>query len=410
MELKQNKVYCPICKKEMKWNKTLQKYNYNCQCYGNKRFKYTLRWCNNCNAFRRFYNNLKESKCVYEANNNWRKENPELSRRIASNGAKALAKKNKENFSKEDWLNWTKKSCNSETANKSPESKKLNSGIKWCNKCQKETPHINNTCMKCHPSSGTGRKIGAEYAINMYKLGVGSNNWRKFDNNIECNNDCKNFNDCNHKIDLKNKWGWCKTAPNINLTVHPNFITKDDILYYYDKSISDYIPWEDYKLKFSRMRSTYEIDNFIKKVKNLDIFKPKQMGPADSYNINEIVQLVPTFRTQDSENWTRAKEAFEKRLLELNINWFTYIKFYIDPKTKNIRPLVIGKSGSKFVNSSGSDLSFSTDINDGPARQFLYDIGSSWDKTQVLIIKAKSEQQALFYEWKISDVYRLFES
>ena len=191
---------------------------------------------------------------------------------------------------------------------------------------------------------------------------------------------------------------------------HPNFIIKDETLYYYDKSISDYVPWENYKLKFSRMRSTYEIDNFIEKVKNLDIFKPKQMGPAGYYNINEIVQLVPTFRTQDSENWTGAKEDFEKRLLELNINWFTYIKFYIDPKTKNIRPLVIGKSGSKFVNSSGIDLSFSTDINDGPARQFLHDIGSSWDKTQVLIIKAKSEQQALFYEWKISDVYRLFES
>ena len=188
------------------------------------------------------------------------------------------------------------------------------------------------------------------------------------------------------------------------------FEEKDNVLYYYDKTSKTYIPWEKYKLKFSRMRTTSEINNFIKKLKALEIFQPKHMGPVGSYDLNDIIQLLPTFRTQDSQDWTGAKNAFEQSLVDADIHWFTYIKFYIDNKKKTIRPLVVGKSGSLLVNSSGSDLSFSTDINDGPARKFLNDENLQWDKTQILIIKAKSEQQALFYEWKIAYVYELFES
>ena len=77
------------------------------------------------------------------------------------------------------------------------------------------------------------------------------------------------------------------------------------------------------------------------------------------------------------------------------VNWFSYVKFYIDSR-KRIRPLVVGKSGSLNVNSGGSDVSFSTDGNDGPARKFLMDECATWDKTQILVIKAKSEKQALF--------------
>lgn len=189
-----------------------------------------------------------------------------------------------------------------------------------------------------------------------------------------------------------------------------NFEEKDEVLYFYDKSVQDYIPWEKYKLKFSRMHTTSEINHFIEKLKSLDIFQSKYMGKIGSYDLNDIVKLYPTFRSQESETWENgSKSAFEQSLVDADIHWFTYIKFYID-RNDNIHPLVVGKSGSLNVNNNGSDVSFSTDINDGPARKFLNDENLQWDKTQILIIKAKSERQALFYEWKIADVYELFES
>lgn len=53
------------------------------------------------------------------------------------------------------------------------------------------------------------------------------------------------------------------------------------------------------------------------------------------------------------------------------------------------------------VNTFGSDVGFSESKSHGPARQFLQESeGCSWDKTQILIIKAKSEKQALFFEYK----------
>lgn len=191
----------------------------------------------------------------------------------------------------------------------------------------------------------------------------------------------------------------------------PNsFKTENNILYYYDKSNKQYVHWEDYKDKFNRKRLTKDLESFINSLKSLDIFQPKQMGPKETYNIDDIIKIYPTFRTQESNTWEGSRGAFEQYLIDNKVNWFTYIKFYIDPKTNNIRPLVVGKSGSLNVNNSGSDISFSTDINDGPSRKFLYDINSSWDKTRILIIKAKSERQALYYEYKISNIYNLFES
>lgn len=232
--LDKNLVYCNECLTPLKFNKKEKAYEFQCHCKDNKRFKYTLRWCKNCKEFRQFYSNLEIAKCVFEANNDWRKENPELSRQIASNGAKALAKKIK-NMTKEEKIEWTKRSCNSPTANKNPESKRLNSGLKYCEKCGKETYHINNTCMKCHPSSGTGRK---------YDLAP-----------IFCS----------------------------------SFKEENNILYYYDKSINNYISWEDYKKKFNRKRLTRDIENFIDNIKSLDIFQPKNMGPIGTYDLDDII-------------------------------------------------------------------------------------------------------------------------
>lgn len=190
----------------------------------------------------------------------------------------------------------------------------------------------------------------------------------------------------------------------------PSFKEENDILYYYNKATKQYVPWDDYKAKFNRKRLTKDIESFINSLKSLDIFQPKNMGPVGTYDLDEIIKLYPTFRTQESDNWEGARNAFEQNLVENNIGWFVYVKFFIDPSGR-IKPLVVGKSGSLNVNTNGSDVIFSTDISHGPARRFLIETkGARWDKTQILIIKAKSEKQALFYENKIANVYVLFES
>ena len=220
-------------------------------------------------------------------------------------------------------------------------------------------------------------------------------------NGLKCNKNC-----------LKNKYGFCKLKQLENLDIRPNFKIKDNVRYHLDKSIDAYILWEDYKAKFNRKRTTKDTEKFINTLKSLDLFQPKNMGPIGSYDIDNIIKIYPTFRTQDSSNWVGARGAFEQSLVDNNINWFTYIKFYINTENNIIRPLVVGKSGSLNVNSYGSDISFSEAINDGPARRYLLESNGKliWDKTQILIIKAKSEKQALFYENRIVDVFDLFES
>ena len=177
--------------------------------------------------------------------------------------------------------------------------------LKWCYKCNKETLHNGNNCIICNPNSKCG---------NQNKI-------------LKINN----------------------------------------VLYYYDKSIKDYLPWEEYKLKFTTLSNNIEL--------------PKDFS------------IVSTFRIQDSENWEGAKQVFEQTLLDLNVGWFIYVKFYINKENKSI-PLVCGKSGSLLVNNRGSDVSFSIDINDGPARRFLAENNFKWDKTRIAILKCNSENEA----------------
>lgn len=162
-----------------------------------------------------------------------------------------------------------------------------------------------------------------------------------------------------------------------------NFVIHKDVLYYYDNSISDYVPWNEYKIKFSSINVDFEL-------------------PKDFINI-------PTYRTQESQDWTGAKTAFEQSLIDLNINWFVYIKYYINNENQ-ILPLVVGKSGSLNVNKNGSDVNFSENVNDGPARRFLNENRYSWCKTQISILKCISEQEALNIEKEIHDKYGLFYS
>lgn len=146
----------------------------------------------------------------------------------------------------------------------------------------------------------------------------------------------------------------------------------------------EYLCWECYKEKF-------QINS--------------ESLPMDGYDFIDI----PTFRTQDSDDWTGARNAFESYLVENNITWFIYIKYYIDAYAAS-RPLVVGKTGSRLVNKAGTDVSFSTDITDGPARIFLYENNLTWYKTKISIIKCNSEKEALEIEKEISEKFGLFSS
>ena len=85
----------------------------------------------------------------------------------------------------------------------------------------------------------------------------------------------------------------------------------------------------------------------------------------------------------------------------MNVGWFVYVKFYVK-KDGGIKPLVIGKSGSLLVNMYGSDLSFSIDVNDGPARRFLAEEGLEWCKTQIAVLLVESEEEAYVDEQPFS--------
>ena len=159
---------------------------------------------------------------------------------------------------------------------------------------------------------------------------------------------------------------------------------------FYDRNKEQYICWDCFKEQFI---SNNKNNNFINDINKL-------------YS-NSLLQL--TFREQNSKDWSNAKMAFEQDLIDKNILWFCYIKFYIDNLNK-LLPLVVGKTGSKLVNCNGSDVNFSTDIEHGPARRFLKENNYNWDKTQIIVLPVYSEIEALNIESIIQQKYNLFYS
>ena len=315
-----------------------------------------------------------------------------------------------------------------------------NNGIRkrFCPECNTETNHNGKTCLVCNPDKAGGAQPNfiIKDKVRYYKgieinefirkiksgelniTGFSGINWRgnrlcyytediitsdkvltfnnfieldgtKFYKNIEINELIRQLDAGEIEIPpgFSKRFGeWYYKTENI-LTGEITklngslFEERNNVLYYYDKSedTQDYILWESFKSKFS----TYNID----------------------FELPEGFKMYTTFRTQESKDWTGAREAFEQSLIEAEIAWFTYIKFDI-----NNKPLVVGKSGSLLVNDSGSDVSFSTDINDGPARRFLKENNLDWCKTQIAICPCKTEQEAFSLESKIMKNYSLFGS
>lgn len=196
---------------------------------------------------------------------------------------------------------------------------------------------------------------------------------------------------------------------NGNMVVGLSFLIKENPLCekhkneefkYYDKTVKSYICWNCFKEKW--IKNQFDLSNdlnggFINKIK---------IKYKDSF-------IQTTFRDQDSVDWKGVKFAFEQSLIDKNVAWFTYIKFYIN-KENNIYPLVVGKTGSKFVNDYGTDLNFSEylddGINNGTGRKFLKEMNFQWCKTYILVIPCNSEKEALEIEREIVKKYSLFES
>lgn len=146
--------------------------------------------------------------------------------------------------------------------------------------------------------------------------------------------------------------------------------------------------WECYKKEFKEMKIPFLRRSFSLKLHGF--------------------KTIPTFRTS-KDNWNGDKVAFEQYLVDNNVDWFVYIKFYVNPKGF-INPIVVGKSGSRNVNASGSDLNFSTDVKDGLARRLIKESNSEWHYDHIMIKKVKNERVAYKLETKIANKYNLFGS
>ena len=461
-EKKEGNAYCYNCEILMSYDEQSKKFVFNCHCYDGIPRKRILLYCNCCGKFTSRQGVSKNSKCMrcaviqqhktmkendpagyakrqsnasqkaiqsmkenhigifseegrakieqtkqenefyeklHKANEKWRQENPDKVKELAAKAAIKGAEIRKETFTEKDWLEWIQRSCNNEESNKKKNvSKSLNSGLKFCEKCQKETFHLNGMCMKCYPSSGTGRSITKEFASMMYKNGVGSKEWKEF--NIEtdqCNENCENFYSCLYKsIRKKNNWFWCKEMIS-SFSFKPNFIIRNGVEFTLNHSTGQY----------------EEKDSFFKK------FYDKMNQNLKELN-NELYQkffdlgfkFYPVIKSGE-ESWNKSQT--DKMLRGDNIGWMIYIKLF------HGIPFIIGKTGTSLVHSSMIDFDFlvynendETDpAYEGQGRKFIKEFFPNekyFDFDKILIKPVESEDEALQIEHELAIKYQLFES
>ena len=127
--------------------------------------------------------------------------------------------------------------------------------------------------------------------------------------------------------------------------------------------------------------------------------------PTSILNIHTDQIWIPTLR--ESLNTSKGQIAMEQYLVDQNISWFTYIKFYSN--NDQIVPLVAGKTGSKLVNIAGTDIRFRYDgVN--PGRTFLRESKLVWHTDKVLIIPTENEIDAFKLEIDLAQKLDLFYS
>ena len=74
-------------------------------------------------------------------------------------------------------------------------------------------------------------------------------------------------------------------------------------------------------------------------------------------------------------------------------------------------PIVVGETASRLINVSGSDVCFTYDEADGPARRLIAKAKElDWLKEEIFIIPTKSKQESLKLEKEMSKTFNLFQS
>jgi len=101
-------------------------------------------------------------------------------------------------------------------------------------------------------------------------------------------------------------------------------------------------------------------------------------------------KICDTDLAQNDKRWRRGyKSKFQQSLVDDNLKFFAYIKFYLDEGKRYA--LVAGKSGSYAVNSSGCDLRFLKHPYKGEAKIWLSNNDKEWCQTEILVISTISE-------------------
>ena len=115
----------------------------------------------------------------------------------------------------------------------------------------------------------------------------------------------------------------------------------------------------------------------------------------------------PTFRVKEGSSI--GQNGLELELVEKGVGHFVYIKFYTDENGK-IKPLVAGLTASLLVDSSGTDVNFSTKATDGAARRYLLEHNLKWFEKFIYVIPVSSREESEKLEKQIIKEYKLFGS
>lgn len=153
----------------------------------------------------------------------------------------------------------------------------------------------------------------------------------------------------------------------------------------------------------------------VKDEKTFNISKQDILCELENSKYKGRYKIFNTYLEQDKGRWRRGKhKEFEQSLIDDNLYYFAYIKFYLNDGKEYA--LVAGKSGSLNVNYTGSDVRFREYPEKGEAKDWLNKINKQWCHTEILIIrtsetdKKASNNEALEIENDLVSTFGLFES
>ena len=271
------------------------------------------------------------------------------------------------------------------------EERQKNTMMKWCDVCNAETQHYGDDCLRCHGKNAVQKMM--QHAKDHPEM--------EEEHRKNCAKALAKYYEEHpgerRRIAVQNITGWNQSAGGyLFLKQHGEELGKQyggankalkendgGVLMWHDSVTGEDVPWDEYRKHFEQ--------NLVP----LEWFK------------NWLV--IPTFRAPNSTTLAGAKQPFEQLLVNLNIRWFVYIKMY-EGHDGLLRPLVVGKSGSTLVNVGGSDVNFSTDVDDGPARRYLKDGGFNWCFGQILVLPVNDEEEAYRVEHEVTLQTHLFQS